>query len=114
MTELTVRDYLNIPYTLLAEPVEMDDGSWLRRLSYPELGDFHAQGMDVEQVLLDVERMRFAEILKRLTDGDPPPVPRKPLTTSSPDWWARFLGVDEDLAGTLDKTAEEFRRGRAN
>ncbi|MEC7762161.1 MAG: hypothetical protein VX874_09670 [Pseudomonadota bacterium] len=114
MTEMTVRDYLNIPYTLLAEPVEVGDGIWLRRLSYPELGGFHAEGVDVETVYLDVERMRFAEIMKRLQTGDLPPVPRPPLSTATPEWWARFLGIGDEVTAFLDKTPEDYRRSRSN
>lgn len=114
MTPVTVRDYLNIPYTLLAEPVEVEGGDWLRRLSYPELGDIHAQGLDVEQVFLEIERMRFAEILRRLQQGDLPPVPRPPLATSTPGWWARFLGLGDEVTAFLDNSPEEYRQSRSN
>lgn len=105
---MKVRDYLSVPYILLAEPIEVSEGEWTRKLSYPELGDFSAQGQDVEQVLLDLERQRFAEIMRRLRAGDLPPVPRAPLQTSDPAWFAAFLGVSDLIAGQLDKTPAEL------
>lgn len=112
--QMTLRDYLCVPYTLLAEPVEAGDGIWLRQLSYPELGDFKAQGVDVEQVFLDIERQRMSHILTRLTQGDLPPLPRAPLTTADPGWWARRLGLSDAILPLLDKTAAEVRLARSN
>lgn len=105
---MTLREYLSIPYALQAQPCEVAGGEWVRRLTYPELGDFTAEGHDVEQVFLDVERKRYAEIVRRLKAGDPPPVPRVPLETADPAWWAEALGVAGLVDGLLDKTAVEL------
>ncbi|SFK23461.1 hypothetical protein [Celeribacter neptunius] len=105
---MKLRDYLSIPYIVQAQPFEVSEGVWVRRLSYPELGDFVAEGQDVEQVYLEIERLRYAEILKRLKAGDPPPVPREPLETADPGWWAEFLGISETVEGLLDKDAQEL------
>lgn len=105
---MKVKEYLSIPYILKAQPVEVSEGEWVRRLTYPELGDFIAEGQDVEQVFLEIERLRFAEILKRLKAGDLPPVPRNPLETFDPEWWANFLGIGETVAGLLDINASEM------
>ncbi|MBF9033232.1 hypothetical protein HKCCE2091_03190 [Rhodobacterales bacterium HKCCE2091] len=102
-----VRDYLNIPYILEAQPVERD-GTWTRRLRYPELGGFAAEHEDVEQALLEVERLRIAEIMRRLRAGDPPPVPRPPLQTTDQAWWARFLGVGDLVEGLIDRPAADI------
>lgn len=105
---MTLREYLSIPYALQAQPCEVAEGEWVRRLAYPELGDFSAEGHDVEQVFLEVERMRYAEIVRRLKAGDPPPVPRVPLRTADPAWWAEFLGLAGLVDDLLDKTAVEL------
>jgi len=107
---MQVRDYLNIPYILLAQPVESEDGDWKRRLSFPELGDFYAEGTDVEEVFLAVERLRITEILRRIKAGELPPVPRAPLETADPAWWAKFLGIGDEVTKHLDKSAEAFQR----
>lgn len=105
---MKLRDYLSIPYILQAQPVEVAEGQWVRRLSYPELGDFIAEGFDVEQVFLQVERLRVTEIVARLRAGDPPPVPRAPLKTADPDWWAGFLGLSALVEGLLDKEVHDL------
>ncbi|GEO87051.1 MULTISPECIES: hypothetical protein [Alphaproteobacteria] len=105
---MKLREYLSIPYILEAQPYEGQQGQWVRRLSYPELGDFSAEGQDVEQVFLEVERLRYAEIVRRLKAGDPPPVPRAPLETADPAWWANFLGLSGLVNGLLDKNANEL------
>lgn len=105
---MKLKDYLSIPYIIQARPFEVSEGVWVRRLAYPELGDFIAEGHDVEQVYLEIERLRYAEIVKRLKAGDPPPVPRAPLKTADPAWWAQFLGISELVDGLLDKDASEL------
>ena len=104
---MKVRDYLSIPYILEAAPVEQD-GTWTRRLRYPELGDFFAEHEDVEQALLEVERLRISEVMRRLKAGNPPPIPRAPLETTDQGWWARFLGIGDVVEGLLDHDAAEI------
>uniref|UniRef100_A0A2A4Z018 Uncharacterized protein n=1 Tax=OCS116 cluster bacterium TaxID=2030921 RepID=A0A2A4Z018_9PROT len=105
---MKLREYLSIPYILEARPYEVNEGEWVRRLAYPELGEIAAEGYDVEQVFLEIERMRYAEILKKLKAGDLPAVPRAPLETFDPEWWAGFLGIPETITGLLDKNADEL------
>lgn len=105
---MKLRDYLSIPYVLEAQPHEAAEGIWVRRLAYPELGSFSAEGYDVEQVFLEIERLRYREIIARLKAGDLPPVPRAPLETADPAWWAEFLGISELVEGLLDKNATEL------
>ncbi len=104
---MKVREYLSIPYILEAQPVERD-GVWTRRLRYPELGRIAAEHEDVEQALLELERQRIAEIMRRLRAGDPPPVPRPPLETTDQGWWARALGVGDLVEGQLDRPGAEL------
>lgn len=105
---MKVRDYLSIPYILEAEPVEKPGGGWTRRLRYPELGTPCAEAEDVEQALVELERQRIVEIMRRLHAGDPPPVPRAPLHTNDPAWLARVLGLEAMVAEELDREAAEL------
>lgn len=104
---MKVREYLSIPYILEAQPIERD-GVWTRRLRYPELGDFEAEHEDVEQALLELERLRITEVMNRLRAGDPPPVPRDPLETTDQGWWARHLGVGALVEGQLDRMGTDL------
>ena len=104
---MLVRDYLCIPYILEAQPIERD-GGWTRRLRYPELGELEAEHEDVEQALLELERKRIAEIMRRIRCGDLPPVPRPPLETTDQGWWARHLGLGDLVQDVLDRPAEEL------
>lgn len=104
---MKVREYLSIPYILEAQPVERD-GVWTRRLRYPELGGVEAEHEDVEQALVELERLRIKEVMRRLKAGDPPPVPRPPLETTDQGWWARFLGIGGLVEGQLDRPGEDL------
>lgn len=104
---MKVRDYLSIPYLLEAQAVERE-GGWTRRLRYPELASVEAEHEDVEIALLDLERARITEVMRRLRAGDPPPVPRRPLDTTDQGWWARNLGLGDIIEGQLDREASEL------
>jgi hypothetical protein len=104
---MKVRDYLSVPYLLEAQPVERD-GFWTRRLRYPELEGVEAEHEDVEQALLELERRRIAEVMRRLQAGDPPPVPRLPLETTDQGWWARHLGLGALVEGQLDREGSDL------
>ncbi|WP_158967041.1 hypothetical protein [Chachezhania sediminis] len=104
---MKVREYLSIPYLLEAQAVERD-GRWTRRLRYPELPPVEATHEDVEIALLDLERARITEIMRRLRAGDPPPVPRRPLDTTDQGWWARHLGLGALVEDQLDREGAEL------
>jgi len=105
---MKLRDYLKVPYILEARGIEIAPDRWLRRLSYPELGDFSAEAEIVEVALEELERMRIRGILATLREGRLPPVPRAPLRNADPEWLAGRLGILPEIEGFLDKTAEEI------
>lgn len=107
---MKVREYLSVPYLLEAQAVERD-GRWTRRLRYPELGTVAAEHDDVERALIDLERARITEIMRRLQAGDPPPVPRRPLETTNQGWWARHLGLGALVEGQLDRDGSDLAAG---
>lgn len=57
--EIKLREVLSSPFRLRSESVERPDGTWIRVLSYPELG-VSVEGNDMVDVLerIDIERIR--------------------------------------------------------
>lgn len=91
-------DHLRVPYLLEAETAELPDGSWVRRVRYPELDGCTAEAAVVEDALAQLERKRIEMIVRMVRDGGTPPIPRPPLKDSDPIWIARQAGVaDEDI-----------------
>lgn len=105
---MRLRDFLCIPYRLHAEAVEREDGAWIRRLRYPELGDFYTESIDVEAALVALERQRFLEILRLVESGQRPPVPRSPVSVCDPAWLAAELGIAARIHPHIDKCWADF------
>ena len=99
---MKLRDYLAIPYMIEAAPVETDKGEWMRRLRYPELGEFAVETLDVETGLRELEIRRIKEILRLLRAGERPATPRPPLRNADPEWQARALGLWDLVGESLD------------
>lgn len=96
-------DYLSVPYRLEAEAVERADGSWVRRVSYPELPGCTAESTIVEDALCELERKRIEMIGRMVREGRSPPVPRAPLHDGDPVWVAKQAGVADDLVALIDR-----------
>jgi hypothetical protein len=75
---VTPEEYLAIPYVLVVESVEGEDGQWFRRAMYPELG-IVGEALSPLDAIAKLEEQRVATILGRLERGEPVPVPRPPL-----------------------------------
>ena len=105
---MKLRDYLAVPYMIEAAPVETRNGEWVRRLRYPELGDFAVETLDVEAGLRELEIIRIQEILRLLRAGELPPTPRPPLRNANPEWQARALGVWDLVGEFLDLTPHQI------
>lgn len=92
-------DHLRVPYLLEAETAELSDGSWVRRVCYPELPGCVVETAVVEDALVQLERKRIETIVRMVRDGNAPPAPRPSLRDSDPIWIARQVGVaDEDIS----------------
>jgi hypothetical protein len=100
---LRLREYLSVPYLLEAETVEVAPGSWIRRVSYPELPGCTAQSLVVEDALQLLERMRIEMIVGLVGKGQPPPVPRPPLHNCDPAWVAGQAGLSQDIIALIDR-----------
>jgi len=96
---LRLIDHLRVPYLLEAETAELGDGTWVRRVSYPELTGCMAEAAVVEDALSQLERKRIELIVRMVRDGRPPAAPRPPIRDSDPVWIAKQVGVtNEDIA----------------
>jgi hypothetical protein len=102
---LRLRDYLSVPYLLEAETVEVVPGSWIRRVTYPELPGCTAQSLVVEDALQRLERMRIEMIIAMVGNGQPPPVPRPPLQNCDPAWVAGQAGLSDEIIALIDRDA---------
>ena len=100
---MRLREYLSVPYVLEAETVEVVPGSWIRRVTYPELPGCTAQSLVVEDALQLLERMRIEMIIGMVGDGRHPPVPRPPLQNCDPAWVAGQAGLSDDIIALIDR-----------
>ena len=100
---MRLRQYLSVPYLLEAETVEVAPGSWIRRVTYPELPGCTAQSLVVEDALQLLERMRIEMIIAMVGQGQPPPVPRPPLQNCDPAWVAAQTGFSDDIVALIDR-----------
>jgi len=79
LTELTLEEYLAVPYVLTMESVERPDGEWVRRASYPELPGACAEAESAVDAMDLADDRRVSIITERLACGERVPVPRPPI-----------------------------------
>lgn len=112
---MRLRDYLSLPYLLEAETVEVAPGSWIRRVTYPELPGCTSESLVVEEALRRLERQRIQMIVEMVTAGGLPPVPCPPLPNCDPAWVARQAGLSDETISLIDRdevnNAREFANG---
>ena len=84
---MTLRDVLTAPFVLRSESVERDDGSWVRVLSYPELGCSTA-GVNMVAAMDALELDRIRALVADVERGTLPRTLRRPV----PD-----VGIEESL-----------------
>ena len=109
---MRLSEYLSVPYLLEAETVEVEPGSWVRRVAYPELPGCHAEALVVEEALLALERRRIKIIVRMVGEGRPPPVPRPPLRDCDPTWIARQAGISTDIIALIDRDRTAIPQAR--
>lgn len=87
MAELTLEEYLAVPYVLTMESIERSDGEWVRRAAYPELPGCVAEAWSPVDAIAQLEEKRRSRIVELMERGEPIPVPRPPLRAagSAPD-----------------------------
>jgi hypothetical protein len=77
-----LEQYLSIPYTAVFYSIEREDGVWVRRGEYPELGCV-SEGQSQLDVMERLEDERVRAIAAIRSNGDEPPMPRPPLTSGA-------------------------------
>ena len=100
---MRLRDYLCVPYLLEAESLELASGTWIRRVSYPELPGCSAESLVVEDALRRLEGLRIQTIMTMLDAGHSPPVPRPPLQYCNPIWVAQQAGLSDEIIALIDR-----------
>jgi predicted RNase H-like HicB family nuclease len=104
-------DYLRVPYVLEAESTEAAPGSWVSRVSYPELPNCVEQAASIEEAIDKLERRRIQVIVELLRSGTPPRVPRQPLESCEPDWLIAHYGLQDELLDLLDQDERAIAAG---
>ena len=108
--EPALREYLSVPYRIEAETVEVRQGTWVRRATYPELPGCSAEAATIEETLERLERRRIEIIVALLRAGEAPPVPRRPLGDCDPEGLMQRLGLHAALAPLLGHTMTQLLR----
>jgi len=99
-----LRNVLAAPFTLRSETVLMEDGSWLRTLTYPELGA-RVEGEQMMELVEAIEIERASALIRAIEKGERIEPVREPLTdygvedllarAGLKDWIAR---LDDDVS----------------
>jgi len=77
-----VYEYLQIPYVALFYSAQREDGEWVRRAEYPELGCV-VEAISEPDLMERLEDERVRTIVAICERGDDPPRPRPPLRSGS-------------------------------
>lgn len=75
---LRLRDVLTAPFVLRSESVEREDGSWVRVVSYPELGCSIA-GLEMLAAMDQLELDRVRALVRGVEAGTLPRTLRRPV-----------------------------------
>lgn len=70
----TLRDYLDTPYILFAESVQVD-GRWVRKAGFPELDGCFVIGPTTWEAVVELERLLPRYLVDRLSAGEDVPRP---------------------------------------
>jgi hypothetical protein len=108
--DLSLREFLSVPYLVEAEAIEIGPGDWLRRAAHPELPDCWAEAPRIVDTLHQLERRRIEVIVELLRRGTAPPVPRPPLEDADPEGVLVRHGLRGELAPLLDLPGSEIAR----
>ncbi len=82
--QLSLEEYLAVPYRLTMESFEDSDGQWRRRASYPELPGCTIVGDSAVEIIDELDLLREQLIHEMVRDGRHIPTPRPPLRSRPP------------------------------
>ena len=107
---MKLREYLQIPFVLEVYSYERADGSWINRVSYPELGDCAVEGKSLEVIIEDLDRLRVRIIRERLVRGTGISLPRELDEHIDPRLMLEQLNLLAEVGPYLDLDEQELRR----
>lgn len=109
---MRLRDVLSAPFILRSESVEADDETWVRVVSYPELG-CREEGRSMPELMERLEARRLRMLLDRCLEGSLPPLrpaipdPTVELRLTRAGLESFIPRLDEDVACLGQATADE-------
>lgn len=106
--DLSLRDFLSIPYLVEAETIDAGAGRWVRRAAHPEIPQCASEAVTIEDALERLERRRVERIVEILRSGARPPVPRPPLPDSDPEGVMVRLGFGREMIALLDRGGSQL------
>lgn len=89
-----LRNVLAAPFTLRSETQLMEDGSWLRTLTYPELG-CRVGGENMMELVEAIEIERVRALIRAIDMGERIEPVREPLTGFGVEDLLVRAGLDE-------------------
>jgi len=107
--EMSLREFLCVPYLVEAETIEQEAGRSLHRAAHPELPGCMAEASTIVETIAKLERRRVETIVEMLRSATLPPVPRPPLPDGDAQGLLDRTGLAASLTGLLDHTASTFR-----
>lgn len=96
-----LRDVLAAPFTLRSEAVHMDDGSWMRTLTYPELG-CKVGGEHMMELVDAIEIERIKCLVRAVEKGESIAPLREPVSAHGVEDLLARAGL-KDWIGRLDE-----------
>lgn len=91
---MNLRQMLETPLILRSESNDLEDGGWVRALSYPEI-DCKVEGLNVDLLFEELEIRRFETIIESVRRGTPPSVVREGVTDPCLESVLRRVGLEE-------------------
>jgi predicted RNase H-like HicB family nuclease len=70
----SLKEALLIPYVLAVESCRTESGEWIRRASYPQLPGCVAEGVDLADVIDELESVKAGVLLDRLQSDQEVPL----------------------------------------
>ena len=101
-----LRDVLAAPFTLRSETVHLQDGSWSRTLTYPELG-CQVRGEHMMELVEAIEIERVRCLIEAIEKGEPIEPVRRPLS----NFGLEELLARADLADWIDRLDDDVLIG---
>jgi len=97
-----LRNLLEAPFTLRSETILAEDGSWLRTLTYPELG-CRVEGEHMMELVEAIEIERVKCLIRAVERGAPIQPLREPLPDLDVEALLARAGLGEWIARLDDK-----------